>query len=160
MLGKKRSNGCSSVNRPKYFRFGLRGNDDYAIALLEDYPMQARNKNVTAAQIAAVNAILSNIPEGNTLIIPNFSTLTKGERGFSRKILLDVLNHQGQFNLIKREGNGYSRSLIKYFPKIMKYIPDKIVNHPIDAANFIKHTSDADFLVEAEDNASSLLTVA
>lgn len=129
-MGKKKLNDCSSANKPKYFKFGLRGNEDSAVLLLRDYPMEARNKNIVTAQITAVNAILSNIPNGITLKVPNFGNLTNAERGISRQIFLSVLNHYNGHNLISRDGKGYSRSIIKYLPKIMKYIPDNIVYHP------------------------------
>jgi hypothetical protein len=130
MVAKKISNGCSGAAKPNYFRFGLRGNDDSAVLLLKVYPMEARNKNIETAQLAAANAILSNIPNGNTLIIPNFSKLKNEERGFSRKIFLAVLNHFVEPNLISREGKGYSSSVITYSPRIMRYKPDNIVYHP------------------------------
>ncbi|MDX2433003.1 MAG: hypothetical protein QNK14_00125, partial [Desulfobacterales bacterium] len=68
-MGKKRIlNSCSSTNKPSYFRFGLRGNEDSAVSLLKEFPMEARTKDIATAQIAAVNAILSNIPNGNKLV--------------------------------------------------------------------------------------------
>ena len=131
-MGKKRIlNSCSSTNKPSYFRFGLRGNEDSAVSLLKEFPMEARTKDIATAQIAAVNAILSNIPNGNKLVIRNFNKLKKEERGFSRQIFLAVLNHFCGLNLITRKGNGYSRSKITYSPRIMRYIPDKIFYHPI-----------------------------
>ena len=129
-MGKKRIlNSCSSTNKPSYFRFGLRGNEDSAVSLLKEFPMEARTKDIATAQIAAVNAILSNIPNGNKLVIRNFNKLKKEERGFSRQIFLAVLNHFCGLNLITRKGNGYSRSKITYSPRIMRYIPDKIFYH-------------------------------
>ena len=80
----------------------MRGNDDSPALLLKNYPMEARNKNIATAQLAAVNAILSNILNGKTLAIMNFSKLTNDERGFSRTIFLSVLNHLIEANLIAR----------------------------------------------------------
>jgi len=46
-----------------------------------------------ADQIAALNTILSNIPNGTTLTVRNFNKLKKEERGFARYIFLAVLDH-------------------------------------------------------------------
>jgi len=114
----------------RYFRFGLRGSWDAAIALLEDYPMAGRNTSVYLVQLACVNAILSNIPNGNNLIIRNFSRLKHGDRGLSRKVFLSVLEHLSKIALIARDGEGYSRSVITFSSRIMKYIPNNIIYRP------------------------------
>ena len=68
-MGKKKIlNQCSNVIKPNYFKFGLQGNEDFAVSLLKEFPMEARTKDIATAQIAAVNAILSNIPNGNKLV--------------------------------------------------------------------------------------------
>ncbi|MFC1827097.1 hypothetical protein ACFLZQ_04110 [Thermodesulfobacteriota bacterium] len=130
-MGKhKISNGYSSATNPIYFKFGLQGNEDFAVSLLKDFPMEARNKVIASAQVAAVNALLSNIPNGSTLKIRNYSKLKNDDRGFSRQIFLAVLNHLAKESLITREGKGFSRSVITYSPRIMRYIPYNVVHHP------------------------------
>jgi hypothetical protein len=130
-MGKRKIlNRCSSVNNPNYFKFGLRGSENSSVLLLKEYPMQARNRTIASAQVMSLNTILSNIPNGSKLSISNFSKLTNNDRGFSRQIFLAVLNHLVEANLMTRDGNGYSKSEITYLPKIMRYIPGNIVNHP------------------------------
>jgi len=133
MSAKKTLKRCSSPNEQIYFKFGLRGNDDTAVLLLNKYPMKARTKNIKASQIAALNTILSNIPNAITLTIRNFNKLKNEDRGFSKHIFLAVLDHLGRHNLINRDGKGFSISVITFSPPIMKYIPDRIFYHPIDA---------------------------
>ena len=73
-----------------FFRFGLRGSECTAVALLKDYPMPARNINVQVAQVRAVNTILSNASEGE-LAIRYFQNLKASEYGFSRVIFKSVM---------------------------------------------------------------------
>ncbi len=119
----------NNTNKP-YFRFGLRGNSDSSRLLLSDYPLAARNSKIKTSQELAVNAVLSNIITGNILSVRNFGDLKSGERGFSRVIFLQVLNHLCDYGLLIREGKDYSRSVIKFLPRIMRYRPQNIVNYP------------------------------
>lgn len=130
MATKKTSFKRSIKKNLNYFRFGLRGSWDSAVALLADYPMTARTENIEVAQLTAVNAILSNIPNGNQLIIRNFSKLKKDDRRLSRHIFLSVLNHLCNVGLMHREGKGYSRSVITYSNKIKRYILKAIIYYP------------------------------
>ena len=95
MATRKISNGCSSANKPKHFKFGLRGNENSSVLLLKDYQMEARTKNIAVAQIAALNTILSNIPNGTTLTIKNFNKLASHERGLSKAKMdgVNILNY-------------------------------------------------------------------
>jgi len=67
---KEKSNG-----NPQYFRFGLQGSEDSAALLLKNYPLKARNRIISSAQLAAANTILSNMLTGSTVQIRNFSNL-------------------------------------------------------------------------------------
>ncbi len=115
----------------KYFRFGLRGSLNTAEALYNDYPMEARNINVKASQLVAINIILSNRIIDNKLIISNFQALNKKERGTSRQVLLSVLRHVSNKELIIWQDNGFNRSVIEYTNKILRYHPSNIVYHPV-----------------------------
>lgn len=124
--------GVKESRKIPYFRFGLQGELSTARALLTAYPLKARNKDIGNSQLLAANAIISNIPTGNRLIIRNFSDLKKEDRGFSRTIFLAVLIHFIRNKLILREGGeGFSRSEVTYSNSIKNYLPNNIAYLPI-----------------------------
>lgn len=120
----------STKGKLSYFKFGLQGDQTMAISLLSDYPMKARTKDIAHAQRKALNTVLSNIPSGDKLEVRNFSSLTNGQRGFSRKKLLDVFNHLKKSELLERTNESFSNSIIKYSTKIKRYIPEGIIYYP------------------------------
>lgn len=120
----------------KYFRFGLRGTKDAAIALLDEYPMPARNKEVRRAQVRAVNVILSNA-NGGELTIRYFQNIKASEYGFSRIVFKAALEHLHELKRIDWKGNGTSRSVIIYREGIT--VPgNRVYTPPITIAASIK----------------------
>lgn len=104
-----------SNHSQRYFRFGLRSVN--GTAWIFHHPMTARNAAVRRAQEEAVNAVLSNYCK-QPVRIPNFSRLTTGEHGFSRRTFEFVLHHMHNTGEIKWTGDGCNASVIEYKRKV------------------------------------------
>ena len=114
-----------------YFDKDLRSVQNVALKLLEEYPMKpARTSIAEQSRPAAINALLANIHTGMEITVPNFSRSIIGKDGYSRRTMFSVLEHLERNQLITREGKRNNRSLIKYSPEILKFIPDTIISWP------------------------------
>ncbi|MGB3209480.1 MAG: hypothetical protein WBB19_02125 [Desulforhopalus sp.] len=98
---------------------------------LDNHPISgARNVTVKEARLAAVDCMLSNLRNGVTLIVPNYSKILAEDFGFSRQIFLAVLEHFEKLAFIGREGTGYTRSIIQYSHLLQTYRPARIHYRP------------------------------